>query len=131
MNKLFCIIIIVAMLLQVSRKTIVTIQWSINQDYIAKNLCINKNKPALKCDGKCHLRKELKKTEETNENNGKSTVPSFQDDLVLFNNSFVPQIFEHESFLLNQIESKNYFTASFHMLNCGASIWHPPSILLI
>ena len=119
------------MLLQVSRKTIVTIQWSINQDYIAKNLCINKNKPALKCDGKCHLRKELKKTEETNENNGKSTVPSFQDDLVLFNNSFVPQIFEHESFLLNQIESKNYFTASFHMLNCGASIWHPPSILLI
>lgn len=119
------------MLLQVSRKTIVIIQWSINQDFIAKNLCINKNKPALKCDGKCHLKKELKKTEETNENNGKSTVPSFQDDLVLFKNYFIPQIFEQESFLLNQIDSEKYFTASFHMLKWGASIWHPPSELLI
>lgn len=119
------------MLLQVSRKTIVIIQWSINQDYIAKNLCINKNKPTLKCDGKCHLKKELKKTEETNENNGKSTVPSFQDDLVLFKNSFIPQIFEQESILNNPIDSEKYFTASFHMLKWEASIWHPPSELLI
>lgn len=35
-----------------------------NQEYIAKNLCENRDKPELKCNGKCHLAKELKKAAE-------------------------------------------------------------------
>jgi hypothetical protein len=34
---------------------------AINYDYISKVLCINKDKPELKCNGKCHLMKELAK----------------------------------------------------------------------
>lgn len=32
----------------------------INKDYITKTFCENKAKPKLKCNGKCHLRKQLK-----------------------------------------------------------------------
>jgi hypothetical protein len=40
-------------------------EYIINYDYIAKVLCINKEKPALKCNGKCHLMKQLAKESES------------------------------------------------------------------
>jgi len=32
----------------------------LQQDYIAQNLCANRDKPQLACDGKCHLRTMLR-----------------------------------------------------------------------
>ncbi len=32
-----------------------------NKEYIAKVLCINRDKPELKCDGKCQLKEQLEK----------------------------------------------------------------------
>ncbi len=37
------------------------VEYFLNQDYIAEFLCINKEKPELECNGKCHLVKELEK----------------------------------------------------------------------
>jgi len=39
------------------------VDYIINYDYISKVLCVNKDKPTLKCNGKCHLKKELKSAE--------------------------------------------------------------------
>ncbi len=39
------------------------IWFRINQDTIAQVHCENKDKPVLKCDGKCYLAKQLKKAE--------------------------------------------------------------------
>lgn len=41
------------------------IDYIVNYDYISKVLCINKAKPKLHCNGKCHLMKELAKTSES------------------------------------------------------------------
>jgi hypothetical protein len=35
-----------------------------NQKYIAQNLCINKNRPCMQCNGHCYLMKKLKQAEE-------------------------------------------------------------------
>lgn len=35
----------------------------INQDFIAKVLCINKEKPIKACNGKCYLSKQLEETD--------------------------------------------------------------------
>ncbi|WP_051473848.1 hypothetical protein [Aquimarina macrocephali] len=43
-------------------------EYIMNYDYIVKNLCINKDRPRLKCDGKCYLKKQLAK-ESDSENN--------------------------------------------------------------
>ena len=40
------------------------IDYAFNYDYISKVLCVNKNKPEMKCNGKCHLMKELAKASE-------------------------------------------------------------------
>jgi len=38
------------------------IDYFFHKEYIVQNLCENKDKPELKCHGKCHLEKEIKKT---------------------------------------------------------------------
>lgn len=37
------------------------LDYAINSDYIADNFCINKDKPEMHCDGKCHVKKEMEK----------------------------------------------------------------------
>ncbi|MFZ1704760.1 MAG: hypothetical protein WAT79_10475 [Saprospiraceae bacterium] len=44
-------------------KVVSVVQWKWNQEFIAQNLCINKEKPILKCKGKCHLMKMMEDTE--------------------------------------------------------------------
>jgi hypothetical protein len=41
--------------------------FKINRDYIAKVLCKNRQRPELKCDGKCYLAKKLKEQEDKND----------------------------------------------------------------
>ncbi|MBU2929741.1 hypothetical protein KO515_15995 [Winogradskyella psychrotolerans] len=54
---------IVLLILPSLNKIGVLIDFKINQDFIAKILCINKEKPELTCNGKCYLTKQLKKAE--------------------------------------------------------------------
>lgn len=39
--------------------------WWLNRDYIARVLCVNRDKPQMHCNGKCHLAKQLKAVENT------------------------------------------------------------------
>lgn len=39
-----------------------------NKAYVAKELCENKARPQMKCNGKCYLRKQLNKTENHQQN---------------------------------------------------------------
>ncbi|WP_303309833.1 hypothetical protein [Hymenobacter sp. BT730] len=34
--------------------------WWLQRDYVARVLCVNRNKPQMRCNGKCHLAKRLK-----------------------------------------------------------------------
>lgn len=51
-------------LLQSVVGTLVMMHYQANKKYIASTLCENKNKPSKKCEGKCYLKKQLKKAEE-------------------------------------------------------------------
>lgn len=58
------------LLLMVSHttKTIVTfVSFKWNQDYIATTHCENKQEPKLECDGKCYLKKQIKKQQESDD----------------------------------------------------------------
>jgi hypothetical protein len=57
-----------ALLLQSAGQMVILINFKINQAYIARVLCENKDKPEMKCNGKCHLNKKLKE-QETKEQN--------------------------------------------------------------
>ena len=38
--------------------------FELNRPYIAANLCVNKDKPWMHCNGKCYLAQKIKQTEE-------------------------------------------------------------------
>lgn len=44
-------------------------EYIVNYDYIVNNLCENRDKPALNCDGKCYLSKLLAKESKESEEN--------------------------------------------------------------
>ena len=45
---------------QTFSKCFIVLEYQWNKDYIAKWLCVNRDKPAMKCEGKCYLCKKLK-----------------------------------------------------------------------
>ncbi|HOA38960.1 MAG TPA: hypothetical protein PLQ32_01080 [Flavihumibacter sp.] len=48
-------------LLKLAAVPFACMEYALNKDYIAANLCENRNKPAMKCFGTCQLEKQLAK----------------------------------------------------------------------
>ncbi|HAK11025.1 MAG TPA: hypothetical protein DIW54_11550 [Chitinophagaceae bacterium] len=61
---LFSAILFCAFFISTFHKGLIVVRFYLNQEQIAKTLCENKNKPKLKCNGKCQLGKQLKKEEQ-------------------------------------------------------------------
>ena len=61
------------MLLQISSKLGVLAWFKINQKQIVELFCINKNKPAMECDGKCYLKEKLEEVDNPEHNQNKQT----------------------------------------------------------
>lgn len=56
--------IFIIVLFMLAKPVIPVLDYIVNYDYIAKELCENKAKPEMHCNGKCHLMKELAKASE-------------------------------------------------------------------
>lgn len=63
MKALSVILLSLVILLQPLSKFMLVAEYQVNKNYIAEFLCVNKSRPQLKCEGKCHLAKELKQAD--------------------------------------------------------------------
>ena len=50
-------------------KAIIVADFYANQDYIARTLCVNRNKPTMHCGGRCQLCKRLNNDTKQDQNN--------------------------------------------------------------
>jgi hypothetical protein len=66
-------IFILLLLTQTFSKWLWVAEYAINKDYIAKNLCENRDKPKLLCNGKCQLAKKMA-AEEPSPNSSNSII---------------------------------------------------------
>ena len=64
MHKTAAILFVFLYIMAMLRPIQPYLEYVLNQDYIAEFLCINKNKPKLQCNGKCHLVKEIEKQQQ-------------------------------------------------------------------
>ncbi len=65
MQRILTSLLICGILGQASIRTVWTLQYQLNRaSYVA--LCVNKNKPALHCDGQCAFMKQIAAREENN-----------------------------------------------------------------
>jgi hypothetical protein len=70
MKKTLAIVLLFAISLQTFSKVFLVLNFKVNQKEIASKYCENKAKPKLRCDGKCHLKKQMEKEEKKEKNEG-------------------------------------------------------------
>jgi hypothetical protein len=123
MKRLGVFIVFICLLMQTFSKGVILLEFLLNRDYIARNLCVNKSRPKLKCNGTCQLMKELaaREDQERNKEAGSAVRVHFSDA------SFTDQLFSLQTANLsveplkhfNRYIEKTYPSPHF-------SLFHPP-----
>ena len=60
MKKIISLFLLFVVSIQSGYAVGVSVWFFMNRDKIAEKYCVNKNRPALKCNGKCYLSKKMK-----------------------------------------------------------------------
>ena len=95
--RVYAILHLIIMVFYICRPVMPYIQYAVFKDYIAKNLCVNKDKPKSCCQGKCYLEKQIKKSTETSDTEEKSSNKKISNKEVnefLFSHISIPQLTE-------------------------------------
>jgi hypothetical protein len=101
------------------------VDYVINYDYISTQLCENVEKPELKCNGKCHLAKELAEASENDKplSTDKKQNVKFEIEVLfcepISNDNVNP-------FLTFGSKIKDSFYQNFYFSEVSSSVFHPP-----
>lgn len=104
---------------------LVCLDYQIRKDYIAKALCVNRDKPKLNCNGKCYLAKKLAEAEKQQQRQAEQDYMS----------SLIYQVMDTEtrySFCPPSLSSRENLIATFPYKSAflgrlvPESIFHPP-----
>lgn len=115
-------ILILLVMVQSFTSWIIVAEYTINKEYIAKNLCINKERPKLHCKGKCQLMKKL--VEEENQNSSSNT----QTGKIKMDVLFVQKLDPPSISGLSKEDTK--FNAAYILkqsIGSVSAIFHPPA----
>lgn len=122
-KRFIALILLIIFSLQSFYSASVTAWFFVNRSSIAKEKCINKEKPQLQCNGKCYLSKKLKETEEKKDENSSQQLKQW----VEAGPCIIPSI----NFIL-QYENENGISYSeltdAYSFSHFAKIFHPPSV---
>jgi hypothetical protein len=101
---------------------VVEADYFLNKSYIAKVLCVNKEKPKMHCDGKCYLAKHLEDGQKQEQQ--LPTTKKINIDIQLFNVSEPVQL------NLCKEENKIEYSSGYllHLSSFPHSVFHPPSV---
>lgn len=97
--------------------------FKLNQDYFAKNLCVEKGIKESKCKGHCHLTKMVNKSKE---------LPSPDMPLPIFEPTKIELFILTNNFEINPTESRRrpcFDLEIYHDSEFFNSIFHPPTRL--
>ncbi|HJS00541.1 MAG TPA: hypothetical protein VJ780_06370 [Flavobacterium sp.] len=107
------------------KPVIPVLDYIVNYEYIATELCENVSKPELKCNGKCHLAKELAKASESEKpiSSNKKNVSHTKAE-VLFCNEIEKANILFDFYFLEK--RKAVFYQDLYKSVAFYSIFHPP-----
>lgn len=121
MVKLFSVVILSFLVLSNSLRVSLVYSWyTLDIDSFIEQLCENKDKPELACDGKCYLSTMIQASSATSE---EQTMPTLEwEQLVYcFQISAVSEIVSSET-----VYQKRFYHFSLVPEGYSASIFHPP-----
>ena len=102
------------------------ITYYVDYEHISKELCENIDKPEMRCDGKCHLKKELAKTSEDQKpiSNSKNSTKEIENIL------FLEKTTSYFIISFSKIIKNNYWYNNLYQYNNSNQTFHPPSLFL-
>jgi hypothetical protein len=108
--------------LQTFSRFVVEADYFLNKSYIAKVLCINKERPQIHCNGKCYLAKQLKAEQKKDQQTPISKKSNI--DLQWFDVPTTPQFTNiTEDKITTHLPASAADLSSFH-----PAIFHPPIV---
>lgn len=120
-KQVIAVLIIFSLALQSFRYYAVLADFYLNRDYIVKNICENRNKPQMHCNGKCHFKKQLQKEEQQQQQNNNRTNKG--NSPVLFCNSI--QVYVYPNSII--LKSYSFYTSSLSS-SFQLALLRPPCI---
>ncbi|GAB3841509.1 hypothetical protein [Hymenobacter jeollabukensis] len=64
MHQCLVVFLSLLILLQSFSREVLVLDYALHRQRITEQFCVNKNRPQLRCNGRCHLRKQLAKTDD-------------------------------------------------------------------
>lgn len=96
LKKLLIVVLLPLHLLTVCHVFLPFVEYALHRDYIAQNLCENRDTPELQCNGKCHLQKEVQQQEKKEQQEGsKERVPTVDWNYTILSLDSEPFISAH------------------------------------
>ena len=113
--------ILVICLVKAMALPFIVLQYNVNKNYIATNLCENRARPEMQCHGSCHLKKQLSNSLETPQS--QNTKAGVMVSSVDFCESTELPDFNYTAVIRSKINlhQDNSFAPGF-----PSSVFHPP-----
>lgn len=125
MKRFVPLILILSILSQTMGQFAVLTYFGINRKTIIKTECVNLDKPALQCNGKCYLNKLLKKVEDKNDS--QKTVKEVRVD----NMFCLKQLIFKFDLAVKTLKNPTFFYNAETPFRSTDAIFHPPPYCLI
>lgn len=121
-NRWITYLLLSVMLIYTFSQTVIVTDYLINIEYITKVFCINKERPKMNCNGKCHLKKQLQKDEEKKSNTFKKGV-----EISLICESNTSNVID-EPVLLPLSDKGLFIYLESHTFEYCEAIYYPPIV---
>lgn len=121
---LFVFLMTGLILVHLSKYAIIMSWYNLNKEAITNKYCVNIDKPVLKCNGKCHIKKII------SNDLGKSQKSNFTYESTLEINLFLEEV-KYPTFIDKKHSSKlksTFYTFDFYSLDIISKIDHPPQV---
>ncbi len=122
MKHIFIILALTGVLLQNFNKIIIYVNFELNREFIAKTVCEKKEIRANKCNGSCHLKKQLAKEEKKEQSPTNPIKEKVEVQFFSETNSRTP--FFYSSFT-KILRSSYFFSLSEKHLH---TVFQPPKV---
>lgn len=124
MNRVIALILLIAIQLPLMSQWASVAYYQVNRNYIAKNLCVNRDKPKLNCNGQCYLAKKLKAAEDKEQKTNSERLEKMPEI------QLACESVDHLTFLASFSDlSENHFSmATMATKSIPELTFHPPQI---
>ena len=102
------------------------VEYVVNYEYISKVLCVNKAKPELKCNGKCHLMKQLAKASEDEKPISDKKIVVREVEVLFFQE--IKELAFSKTFVKQKSAVNSAYRNLYTYINYS-TVFHPPTYI--